>query len=239
MGCGSSSLTPPVVIRSRTDEDPQLEARRESVKVLCKGRGVIDSYQKREVNVTRTSVDFYLEGRLTEPMERVSLKLVNLKLLDNESLIRITKSNGDMILLKVNKAENTRPFFENLLAAQKDSFRIDSNLEGSINKQILELKRKRAKEGNDVCWDCGHNDPEWLCFREKIFLCIECAGTHRSLDSHRVKSVFLDKWDQTEFEVALEANESKGNHSQNTEKNSLQDASTIERNELPSVTHGT
>jgi hypothetical protein len=37
----------------------------------------------------------------------------------------------------------------------------------------------RALAGNDVCSDCGKNDPDWASVNLGIFVCLECSGQHR------------------------------------------------------------
>ena len=48
--------------------------------------------------------------------------------------------------------------------------------------------------GNNVCVDCGDDDPEWASVNHGIVMCIECSGIHRNLGSHvsQVRSLFLD-----------------------------------------------
>lgn len=51
-----------------------------------------------------------------------------------------------------------------------------------------------AVPGNEKCADCGATDPKWASINLGITLCIECAGTHRSLGVHlsKVRSLTLD-----------------------------------------------
>lgn len=51
-----------------------------------------------------------------------------------------------------------------------------------------------AVPGNEKCADCGALDPKWASINLGITLCIECAGTHRSLGVHlsKVRSLTLD-----------------------------------------------
>lgn len=52
--------------------------------------------------------------------------------------------------------------------------------------------------GNNVCADCGAENPRWVALspRFAVFICIRCSGIHRSLGTHisRVRSVELDSW---------------------------------------------
>ncbi|XP_071105945.1 arf-GAP with dual PH domain-containing protein 1-like [Haliotis cracherodii] len=56
--------------------------------------------------------------------------------------------------------------------------------------------------GNGVCADCGTEHPSWASSTIGIFLCQDCAGMHRALNSiSRVKSVTLDNWDSDQVEL--------------------------------------
>lgn len=52
---------------------------------------------------------------------------------------------------------------------------------------------------NRRCADCGDEDPLWASINLGIFICLECSGIHRSLGVHisKVRSVDLDRWDET------------------------------------------
>ena len=54
----------------------------------------------------------------------------------------------------------------------------------------------RSVAGNDVCAECGAQDPEWASIKLGIVICLECSGIHRSLGTHisKVRSLTLDKW---------------------------------------------
>ncbi|KAL3233463.1 ADP-ribosylation factor GTPase-activating protein effector protein 2 [Nakaseomyces bracarensis] len=51
--------------------------------------------------------------------------------------------------------------------------------------------------GNTTCADCKtQSHPRWASWSLGVFICIKCAGIHRSLGTHisKVKSVDLDTW---------------------------------------------
>eukprot|EP01039_Chlorochromonas_danica_P002523 gene2523-2764_t len=51
---------------------------------------------------------------------------------------------------------------------------------------------------NRTCADCGEVDPAWASLGFGIFICLNCAGYHRSLGVHitKVRSVRLDTWSE-------------------------------------------
>ena len=64
-----------------------------------------------------------------------------------------------------------------------------SGVEGDVLSRVLD-----PGIGNNVCVDCGDDDPEWASVNHGIVMCIECSGIHRNLGSHvsQVRSLFLD-----------------------------------------------
>lgn len=49
---------------------------------------------------------------------------------------------------------------------------------------------------NKVCFDCGAPHPRWANTSFGVFVCMSCAGIHRSFGTHisKIQSVSLDSW---------------------------------------------
>ncbi|SCV01573.1 LAMI_0G12310g1_1 [Lachancea mirantina] len=60
---------------------------------------------------------------------------------------------------------------------------------------------------NNYCADCKTaNHPRWASWSLGVFICIRCAGIHRSLGTHisKVKSVDLDTWQEEHLRKVIE-----------------------------------
>lgn len=58
------------------------------------------------------------------------------------------------------------------------------------------FKRIKGKRENKVCIDCSQQNPTWATIPYGSFLCLDCAGVHRSLGVHItfVRSTNMDEW---------------------------------------------
>eukprot|EP00727_Mastigamoeba_balamuthi_P001809 m51a1_g11625 putative protein cbg18321 (111) ;mRNA; f:40246-40945 len=59
-----------------------------------------------------------------------------------------------------------------------------------------------ADEQNRFCADCHAKTPRWASTNLGVFICIKCAGIHRSMGTHisKVKSISLDGWEDYQIE---------------------------------------
>jgi len=72
------------------------------------------------------------------------------------------------------------------------------------NERRLAILGELMKDpANKECADCSAKGPRWASWSLGIFLCINCAGIHRSLGTHisKVKSATLDKWTEEQVEM--------------------------------------
>ncbi|CCF59971.1 hypothetical protein KAFR_0I01910 [Kazachstania africana CBS 2517] len=78
-----------------------------------------------------------------------------------------------------------------------------SNTPVSVKKALQALLRE---PGNQICADCkNQSHPRWASWSLGVFICIKCAGIHRSLGTHisKVKSVDLDNWNEENLKMLI------------------------------------
>ena len=72
---------------------------------------------------------------------------------------------------------------------------VKNEIRDEIMKEIL------SRPSNKTCFDCGNMSPRWSSPYLGIFICMDCAGRHRSYGTHisYVKSVDLDFWKKNQL----------------------------------------
>lgn len=65
----------------------------------------------------------------------------------------------------------------------------------------LLINDKQSKSANKTCIDCDAFNPQWASVNNGCFMCIKCAGNHRSMGVHItfVRSVTMDGWSKIQL----------------------------------------
>lgn len=74
----------------------------------------------------------------------------------------------------------------------------DWKVDPDTRRRLLQLQKER---GNKRCVDCDAPNPQWASPKFGVFICLECAGTHRSLGVHIsfVRSITMDQFKPDEL----------------------------------------
>lgn len=71
------------------------------------------------------------------------------------------------------------------------------------DKNFKLLSIQKSKPENLFCFDCGSPNATWGSVNNGIFLCLNCAGIHRSLGVQisYIKSLSMDDWDNNQINL--------------------------------------
>eukprot|EP01083_Nonionella_stella_P197892 727128_1 len=64
-----------------------------------------------------------------------------------------------------------------------------------------EFEKLLSKSANKTCIDCDTFNPQWASVNNGCFICINCAGNHRSMGVHIsfVRSITMDGWSKIQL----------------------------------------
>lgn len=80
-----------------------------------------------------------------------------------------------------------------------------------MNSSNQALCKFMEQEDNKICFDCGSKPANWASVNNGIFICLNCSGLHRALGVNIsfVKSVVLDKWNDSQVNMMLNGGNTK------------------------------
>ena len=72
-----------------------------------------------------------------------------------------------------------------------------------MNQKSEILNIQQNNELNNYCFDCSDKNPNWVSINNAIYLCLSCAGKHRSLgiEISNVKSLLLDEITENQIKL--------------------------------------
>lgn len=75
------------------------------------------------------------------------------------------------------------------------------------------VKKLSYQNENKLCTDCNNPHSQWVSINIGCFLCLRCAGVHRSIGVHitKIKSITLDNWTTSQYNFLRQHGNTKVN----------------------------
>eukprot|EP00759_Apiculatamorpha_spiralis_P053511 PhF_6_TR6226/c0_g1_i2/m.9400/K12486/SMAP; stromal membrane-associated protein len=72
----------------------------------------------------------------------------------------------------------------------------------ALKEQLRRMEVMLNRPENRECFDCNCKGPRWASINLGIFICMRCAGVHRSLGTHitKVRSINMDVWEPAQID---------------------------------------
>jgi stromal membrane-associated protein len=72
----------------------------------------------------------------------------------------------------------------------------------ALKEQLRRMEAMLNRPENRECFDCNCKGPRWASINLGVFICMRCAGIHRSLGTHitKVRSINMDVWEPQNIE---------------------------------------
>ena len=137
-----------------------------------------------EVNTANTKMTYIFQAETEYDMEEWISTISNAISEQISGFNEGKNNNEDLNLIEVNNIDDNNQ--KNLVIY------VDISDEALLNEKYKNLIQSLIE--NNVCADCGAENPTWLDINWLVLLCVDCSGIHRSLSVQisKIKSLELD-----------------------------------------------
>ncbi|EFA78263.1 Arf GTPase activating protein [Heterostelium album PN500] len=72
-----------------------------------------------------------------------------------------------------------------------------------LSESVSFFQKQTHKSENKVCFDCQSKNPQWASIPFGIYICVDCASSHRLLGTHItfVRSITIDSWKPSQLRI--------------------------------------